>query len=164
MVEVILESTVRLEKIKQEHWRPLYEIVLRAESFNRHMVFEQFATMMQKREGFTIIVDSDIAGCISFSDFTPETNIIIHCSVDEKFRRRWCTREILHEIAVYVYETLGLHRMSGFSICGVTDEAGEFLLKLGFKVEGIIRKGVKLPAGYYDVKIFGLLKEECKWL
>lgn len=163
MTEAIMESTVRIEKIKHEHWRHLYEIILRAEPFNGHMVFEQFATMMQKREGFTIFVGSDIAGCISFSDFVPETNIIIHCTVDASFRRRWCTREILHEIAVYVYETLGLHRMSGFSICGVTDEAGEFLLKLGFQVEGVIRKGVKLLGGYYDVKLFGLMKEECRW-
>lgn len=156
---------MNLYPLEQRHYQAVYEIALRSEPWTTGMMFEQFRSVMEKREGFVLVNGSgEIVGCISFSDYAPQTSIIIHCVVDTKYQRRWCTRSTLKEIARYVFDDLDLHRMSGFCIVGKSDKAGEFLVKLGFEEEGIIRKGVYLPDGHHDLKLFGLLKEECKWL
>lgn len=155
---------MRLEVLKDYHYPVLLEIARSAESWHEATTLEQFTATMKLREGFVLVAkDGRLAGCISFSDYAPETNIIIHCTVEPRYQRRWVTREILKSIAKYVYDDLGLPRMSGLCVGNKTDEAGSFLEKLGFKLEGIIRKGVKLPDGYFDLKLYGMLKEECKW-
>ena len=152
-----------LDTLKEEHYRTLYEIMLRAEPWNI-CSFEQFKTIASARSGYVIVTPTgEIVGCISFSDLVPDTNIIIHCFVGEKYRRRWVTRQSLKTIADYVFSTLHLRRMSGYSIEGISDMAGEFLLKLGFQHEGTIRSGQKIGDSFYNVKIYGLLKEECRW-
>lgn len=156
---------MKLYPLKDYHHEALYEIALHSEPWATGMMFEQFKGVMQTREGFVLVSgEGKVIGCISFSDYVPQTNIMIHCVVDTKYQRRWCTRAILKEIAKYVYDDLDLIRMSGFCIVGKSDSAGEFLLKLGFKEEGKIEKGVKLPDGYFDLKLFGLLKTRCKWM
>ena len=156
---------MRLEVLKDFHYPALLEITKRAEEWHETMTMEQFKASMEKREGYVLVAkDGSLAGCISFSDYAPEINIIIHCMVEPKYQRRWVSREILKTIANYVYEDLGLHRMTGLCVGIKTDDAGSFLEKLGFKLEGVIRQGVKLPDGMFDLKLYGLLKEECKWL
>lgn len=141
----------------------LYEIAQRVEPCGKFMVFEQFFNVMSKREGFVLKVDDAIAGCISFSNFTPGLDILIHCMIDEHYQRRWCSRPVLKALADYAYGELGVLRVSGFCIPGKSDGAGKLLVKLGFKHEGTVRRGIKLEDGLFDIKIFGLLKEECTW-
>ncbi len=152
-----------LDTLQKKHYRALYEIMLRAEPWNR-CTFEQFEGIASGRSGYVIIAPTgELAGCISFSDLAPDANIIIHCFVDGKYRRRWATRQSLKTIAEYVFNTLNLCRISGYSIEGISDIAGKFLLKLGFQHEGTIRRGRRIGDSFYNVKIYGLLKEECKW-
>src|SRR4030065_471406 len=157
---------MRLEVLHEKFYKALYEVVLRAESWaGDNSYFYQFQEQMNRRSGFVIVApDGRLAGCISFSDYVPMTNIIIHASIDAKYHRRWVTRRNLAIIANYVYEELGLPRMSGFSVAGKSDIAGEFLIALGFKHEGTIRKGARIGSELFDLKLYGLLKEECRWL
>lgn len=155
---------MRLYPLSNVYYKELFEIAKCAEPFGDINLY-QYTANMDKREGYVLITrEGKIAGCVSFSDFVPGVNIVIHCMVDPEYHKRWVTREILKTLANYVYEELGLPRMSGFSIKGRTDEAGEFLLKLGFKREGCIRQGINIKSNYYDLMLFGLLKEDCKWL
>lgn len=155
--------TGNLEQLAEHHIESLYEIARRSEPSCNCMVYEQFFNMMKSREGFVLRVDNAVAGCISFSHFTPGLDILIHCTIDERYQRRWCSRPLLKALADYAYGELGVLRVSGYCISGISDKAGEFLRRLGFKHEGTVRNGVKLEDGIFDIKVFGLLKEECTW-
>ncbi len=153
-------------KLQTEHYPVLYKVARETESaFMSQRTIEQFTAQMRSREGYVIVNRAGaIVGCISFSDFVAGMDILIHCSVLDKYQRRWCTKSILTAVFKYVFETLSLPRLSGICIPGMSDTAGEFLLRMGFKFEGLKRQCVKLPDGMYDLKMFGMLKEECRWI
>jgi len=155
---------MNLEPLTERHYPEIYKIALSSEPWTTGMIFEQFRGVMQGREGYVLIHRDMVIGCISFSDYQPMCNVLIHCVVDTKYQKRWATKGILKQLFEYAYDTMDLPRMSAISIVGYSDKACEFLERLGFKPEGVIRKGVRLPDGLFDLKMFGMLKEECKWV
>src|SRR4030067_38566 len=87
---------MRLEVVHDKFYKALYEVVLSAESWaGDNSYFYQFQEQMKRRSGFVIVApDGRLAGCISFSDYVPMTNIIIHASIDAKYHRRWVTEDM----------------------------------------------------------------------
>ena len=73
---------------------------------------------------------------------------------------RWATRGVLRAFLRYPFEQLGLQRITAISAAS-NHAAINFNLKLGFKVEGVIRRGY----GDEDCVVMGMLREEAeKWL
>ena len=154
-----------LDALHPKHHGALYKIAVEAEPYGSDITEAQFRAVMGTREGYVVVGrDGKLVGCISFSDFAPGIDIVLHCMVEDKCRGRWITRKMLKTVFGYLFEDLGLPRVSGFCIPGMSDVAGEALLRLGFKCEGLKRKSARLPDGFHDVKIFGMLKEECRWI
>jgi RimJ/RimL family protein N-acetyltransferase len=149
--------------LRKEHYPRLYDIAVKSERFSIHNLV-QFVECLKQREGYVLKRHDNIVGFITFSDYKPELDIIIHCSVLPKYQKRWLTKGILREIARYVFDYLELPRMTSYCIVGKTDVAGDFLERIGFKKEGEIRGGIKLADGRFNLSLYGLLKEECKWL
>jgi RimJ/RimL family protein N-acetyltransferase len=73
--------------------------------------------------------------------------------------RRWLTREYLHAIFRYPFVQLGVRRVTGY-VATRNFASVRFAYKLGGKLEGVMRKA--LPDD--DLLVFGLLREECKWI
>ena len=154
-----------LDTLQTKHHKVLYEIAMTSEPYDSNMTEVAFCSTMATREGFVVVdKDGQIVGCISFSDFTPGIDILVHCTVRAEKQGRWVTRKMLREVFGYVFYSLDLPRVSGFCVPGKSDVAGDFLLQLGFKLEGIRRQTVKLPDGLHDVKLFGMLRDECRWI
>ena len=155
-----------IDTLDKKHYDALFEIVRRAEPYMKNLIFEQFKQTMDTRVGYVVVrQDGRLAGCINFSDFTPRQNAVIHCFVDPEQHGRWLKQGLLRTVYDYVFNRLALPRLSGFCIPGQSDRAGEFLQRMGFRQEGYVRKGALLPdSAYYDVKLFGMLREECRWL
>ena len=155
---------VRLERLSSEHFRELYLISKEVES--RDISFEEFKMIMGSREGYTLVDDSgEIAGCVSFSNYVPDVDVMVHIFVSKKFQKRWVSRAVLREIARYVFDYLSLMRLSAFVIAdGGNNYRERFLEKLGFKKEGYLRKAYKRHDRYFDIKLYGMLREDCKWL
>lgn len=154
-----------LDTLQAKHHKALYEIAMTTEPYDSNMTEVAFCSTMATREGF-VVVDGEgqVVGCISFSDFTPGVDILIHCAVKAEKQGRWLTKKILNTTFGYAFNILGLPRVSGFCVPGFSDVAGDFLLRMGFKLEGVRRKTVKLPDGLHDVKLFGMLRDECRWI
>lgn len=74
--------------------------------------------------------------------------------------RRWMTRQFLQETFYYPFVQLDCHRLTGV-VADSNEEAKRFDEHLGFVREGRIRKGA--PDGT-DLIIYGMLKEECRFL
>lgn len=73
---------------------------------------------------------------------------------------KWATKQVLKELLSYPFNQLGCQRITT-CIAKSNERAIKFNLGIGFKHEGIIRRG----CGNEDMFIFGMLKEEAKkWL
>jgi RimJ/RimL family protein N-acetyltransferase len=73
---------------------------------------------------------------------------------------RWCNRGVLHAIFHYPFVQAGCGRVTA-----VTEATNQpvraFLCRLGFQQEGVMRQA--FPGGK-DAVIYGLLRDECRWL
>lgn len=73
---------------------------------------------------------------------------------------RWLNKEFLFRSFAYPFLQLGCHRVTG--LVRVDNlEAQRFDEHLGFKREGLIRRGASDGT---DIILYGMLKEECRWL
>ncbi len=72
---------------------------------------------------------------------------------------RWCTRSVLRGIFSYPFGQLGCTRVTAITEV-MNHPAREFLCRLGFQEEGVLRKWFPGPR---DAVIFGMLAEECRW-
>lgn len=88
------------------------------------------------------------------------TQIDIHVHIAAVPGKRWISRHWLNEVFRYPFVQLGCARMTGL-VPARNEAAQKFDEHLGFRLEGRLRKA--LPNGE-DLLIYGMLKEECRWL
>lgn len=120
-------------------------------------------TIMKQREGFTIINGNEIVGCVLFDHIVKGHDANIHCFVNPEYQGKWMRKRLLNHIFDYAFDDLGLARITSVQ-SGLTDNKVEdVVMALGFKPEGVIRNGYKLNNSFYDLKMYGLLKEERRY-
>jgi RimJ/RimL family protein N-acetyltransferase len=100
--------------------------------------------------------DGLIAGFV-FNHFNPP-DIAIHLAAVPG--SNWCTKSVWAVVFDYVFNQLGCSRATG-SIRGRNQKARKLAERLGGVLEGTLRKAS--PDGD-DVVLYGLLKEDCKWI
>jgi RimJ/RimL family protein N-acetyltransferase len=72
---------------------------------------------------------------------------------------RWAARGVLYGIFAYPFVQLKCERMTAYTGRSMT-HVRQFLERLGFQQEGIVRRGFADD----DCVIYGMLKDECKWI
>lgn len=97
-----------------------------------------------------------IAGVV-FNMYT-EASICMHVAAEPG--KRWMTREYLWRCFAYPFLQLNCNRVTGL-VREDNLEAQRFDEHLGFKREGLIRKGCVDGS---NLILYGMLKEECRWL
>lgn len=149
-----------LDTLRPEHYRGLYDVT-KALEFSGCSDFDQFVSRFENMTGFVVVADDGkLAGCISFDSYVPSLDVMIHIFIGKEYRGQWRTGEIAKQVFDYLFDTLMLPRASCVSFPGLTDAAAKMIDSLGFKLEGIKRKGLLYEGQYYDVRMYGLLKEE----
>lgn len=98
-----------------------------------------------------------IVAAVIFDHWQPPS-ISAHIASDGS--RRWASAEFLRAIFAYPFGQLGCARITA-PMSATNAEARRFVEKLGFELEGRLRKA--WPDGS-DEAVYGLLKEDCKWL
>lgn len=73
--------------------------------------------------------------------------------------KRWATRATLRTLFKYPFDQLKVERVTA-TTAKSNKKARKMLEKLGFKLEGVLRKGYD---GKRDAVVYGMLKEECRW-
>ena len=97
-----------------------------------------------------------IAGII-FNDIRPKCDVwltIYSCD------RRWCVRRVLRCVFNFCFTCLDCRRASAF-VSVSNDKSRKLVERLGFRQEGVLRK---YRDNGEDAFVFGMLKEECRWL
>lgn len=102
---------------------------------------------------------SKIIGALMFSDYDGN-NIFVHLSIDDP---RVCQRRYIKFMFNYCFITAKCNRMT--ALCENNYERNEKLLHgVGFTKEGIIRQGYCKNGKFVDGAVYGMLKQECKWI
>lgn len=87
-------------------------------------------------------------------------NIDCEVTAAVKDRAFWVRRDLIHACFAYPFLQLDCSRMS-CTVSADDHKASKLASKLGFKLEGVKRKAY---AGLKDARIYGMLREECRWL
>ncbi|WP_141339700.1 GNAT family protein [Bradyrhizobium sp. USDA 3458] len=75
-------------------------------------------------------------------------------------RPDWCLPGTMRGLYDYPFNQLGCTRMTTITARG-NKHAREIDERMGFKLEGVIRKGISPTE---DAFVFGMLKSECRWI
>jgi hypothetical protein len=105
------------------------------------------------------VEDDKILGGFLFSDYDGN-NIWVHLALESPLV---CTKNRIKYVFEYGFKQIGCNRMT--ALCRNGYERNERLLSgTGFVKEGVVRKCFKINGEYFDGAIYGMLKEECKWI
>ena len=105
------------------------------------------------------IENKKVIGGLLFSDYDGY-NIFVHLALESP---KICQRRFIKMMFSYCFNQLKCSRMTAMCVNGY--ERNERLLKgVGFVKEGVIRKIMKVKNNHVDGAIYGILKEECKWV
>lgn len=106
---------------------------------------------------FGIIQDDKLIAGAVFHDFRPPI------SIQESFASispTWATKTTLRVLFSYPFLHCKVRRMNSL-IAADNLESRDLTERLGFKQEGVVRQGTDNGE---DLIIYGMLKEECKWI
>lgn len=106
---------------------------------------------------FGFMLNDKLIGGLIFHDYRPQQEIwwTVY-SID----KRWCNRRMLRIMFGMAFEVFGCKRIS--LLVNKSNTASlNFVKKLGFQQEGMFRA---YRDNGEDCYIFGMLKNECKWL
>jgi len=106
-----------------------------------------------------IIEDEKILGVILFSDYDGN-NIFVHVALDTP---RACQRKVIKLMFDYIFNQAGCSRAT--ATCDNSNYKIKKLVEgLGFEKEGLMKNVMQIDDTYVDGIIYGMLKENCKWI
>lgn len=109
-----------------------------------------------------LILNNEIKAAVVYNAFSSDnTRKWNDCQmhVAAKPGAKWASREFLYHAFNYPFNVLGCRRVTG--LVKVDNIAAQkFDEKIGFVKEGVLRRAIDNQ----DAIIYGMLKEECKWL
>jgi len=122
-------------------------------------------TDLDNKYSFIGFVERDVSGKdnvmggVLFSDYDGH-NIFIHVALDTP---KVCQRRFLKMVFLYCFIQLKCSRIT--ALCRNEYKRNERLLKgVGFVKEGVCRQTMKIGNKFVDAAIYGMLKQECKWI
>lgn len=103
-----------------------------------------------------IVNDGNLAGAVFYNNYLGHD---VHMTIAAP-GGRWANRQVLQGLFEYPFKQLGCARVSATTATH-NCKAIKLLVQAGFTAEGIIRRGI---LGTTDAMLFGMLKQECKWI
>jgi RimJ/RimL family protein N-acetyltransferase len=105
------------------------------------------------------IEDNKIVGGLLFTDYDGH-NVYVHLALDDP---RICQRRFIKLMFSYCFNQLRCGRVTAVTMNG--KKRNEKLINgVGFTKEGVIRKAFNKGDHYVDAAVYGMLKDECKWI
>ena len=105
------------------------------------------------------VEDEEILGVIVFSDYDGN-NIFIHLALDDP---RVCQRRFIKLMFDYCFNQAGCNRVT--ATCDNNyDRIKKLIEGVGFEKEGVLKSMMKIKDDYVDAAVYGMLKENCRWV
>lgn len=107
--------------------------------------------------GLFWVVD-DFVGMFYLTHIIPEQQADVHYSFFDRRHKGRIT--LVREMLKFAFKRYGFVRVNAWIPVYATEQAFKFVAQLGFKDEGKKRKAAFYKGKYFDVVLFGLLREE----
>lgn len=141
-----------IETITDDSWRKPIGEYLKKKCHISADIGDQFSYI-----GF--IENNKILGGFLFTDFDGH-NIYVHLALESP---RLFTRKHIRYVFDYGFRQINCGRMT--AVCKNGFKRNERILSgTGWTKEGVIRQVMKIDNEFVDAAVFGMLKEECKWI
>lgn len=113
---------------------------------------------------FAIVVDGEIVGGIGIQQLDYINQLAeVGYWVGKSYRRRGYGSQAVNLVLSFAFTKIKLHKVYA-RVYGPNVGSGKLLKKLGFKMEGNLRKQIMVRKRWYDVMMYGLLKDEFRKL
>lgn len=128
-------------------------ILTGADEYVARWVTQRLGITFEKFSALGVMLDKKIVAGVVYHNYIPDyKNIEVSMAADTP---KWATKDHLHTLLDYPFSQLGCNRIT--TLTSVSNKrALKFNFGIGFKQEGLIRKGL----GNEDMIVCGLLKEE----
>ena len=94
-----------------------------------------------------------------FSDYDGN-NIFVHVALDTP---RACQRKVIKLMFDYIFNQAKCGRAT--ATCNNSNERIKKLIEgVGFEKEGLMRNAMQIDDTYVDAAVYGMLKENCRWV
>jgi RimJ/RimL family protein N-acetyltransferase len=103
--------------------------------------------------------NNKIIGAVIFNDYDGN-NLFVHMALDNP---KVYQRKFIRLTFDYIFNKKNCGRVTG-QCFEENKKIHKLLTSVGFKKEGVVRNIIPTDNGYKDAAIFGMLKEECKWV
>ena len=141
-----------IEVVTDEKWKKSIGDYVKKHAHIHHDVNDWYSY-------FGYIENNKVLGGLLFSDWDGY-NIWVHLALESP---RVCQRRFIKMLFTYCFIQLKCGRITAMCINGY--KRNERLLKgTGFVKEGRIRKVMKVNGKFIDGALYGMLKEECRWV
>lgn len=121
-------------------------------------VEERLNLRFEKAAGIGVALDGQLVAGVVYSEYRPNVPAIDASIVSTD--PAWASRSVLRAIFAYPFNQLGVERLSA-TTAKRNKTAREFLVRLGFQLEGIGRRA--FPGGG-DAAVYSILRNECRWI
>ena len=136
-----------IKLLDKQDYRAAFNLSKRVEPYPEHCHYDQFCALLDSRKGFTVWDKmGNLVSLLSYSDFTPGSMVMIHFMQEPGA----LTRDVVRTAFGYPFRVLHVPRLVSYCVPGITDKAGEFLKRLGFRLEGVFKEAARLPDGPKD--------------
>lgn len=150
-----------IKPLDKKDYRAIYDLSKRLEPYPEYNYFDHFSNGLDARRGFTFWnKEGKLVAFLSYTDFIPGVQVMIHFLNEPG----GLNRAVVRKAFGFPFNELHVPRLVSYCIKGVTDKAGDFLERLGFRIEGVQKEAVRLPDGPRDVRMFRMLRRECKYI
>jgi len=105
------------------------------------------------------VEDNKVIGGLLFTDYD-SNNIYIHLALDHP---RICQKRFIKLMFSYCFNQLRCGRVTACTVDGAK-RTEKLIEGIGFVKEGVVRKAFKRDSDYVDTEVYGMLKNECKWI
>ncbi|MBO8160920.1 MAG: GNAT family N-acetyltransferase [Thermosipho sp. (in: Bacteria)] len=114
---------------------------------------------MKRKIVLNFMENSDVIGFVTFDMRYFNKNAYITYYLVPEERGKGKGKKMLSFAIDFAFNELNLERITA-EVYEYNEKSLKLLEKLGFKIEGRIRKGKYHNGRYYDILIYGMLKEE----
>ena len=140
-------------------WRIIGSILIGADELVGEMVRSRIPYMRESSWGpFTtlgVVKDGVLVGGVVYHDYRG-----FNCQISAAFDKPWACRSTLRALGDYPFNQLGCIRLT-MVIGRKNKKAKKIANALGFTLEGVLKRGLD---GSEDAFIWGLLKDDCRWI
>lgn len=126
--------------------------------------FDKFCTLLMHEENGMLVANGvfwvidDFIGVFYMTNISPETDAEVHFTFfDRRYRGRV---ELTKSMLRYGFNEFNFRRLTCEIPYYATEAPHNFAKLLGFKFEGRKRKAIKFNGDWFDVAIYGILKED----